>query len=959
MTSTKVVLSTLLLFTFLYANSQSQPKVSMNHEFNKIEAIRDKVSVSPEKITKPIRNQRNKTKPPHNFENSLPIGVDPIAQEIHGRRALRSLNSNWDGLSIDESGGAGVPDPSGAVNKDYYVEMTNIAWCVYDRQGNKLMQPQSLSQLFPNSQNSGDPIVMYDEYADRWFVSQFQTGNDDIVIAISQTSDPLGAWYQYAFSNAEFPDYPKFSVWPDGYYMTSNKGGENAVVYEREKMIAGDPTARQVQLFIPNIESFGFYCPLSADADGILPPVGSPCPYIYYQDDGWNGGTDNLTIWDFSVDWVNPANSTILTSTVIEISPFDSDLGPGFNSVDQPGTSTQLDGIEGALMYRLQHRGFADYRAMVGNFAVNVDGNGHIGIRWFELRNYDNGSGWQLYQEGTYAPDEHSRWMGGISLDASGNIGLGFNIGSSTMKASIKYTGRLANDPLGQMTFTEETIMEGEGVATFSNRFGDYSQLVVDPVDDLTFWFVTEYFSANNDWNTRVASFKIASDFPDDIGVSDITTPVDNSAMTSTEAITIKLKNYGANTQTNFGVSYQINNGQVITEQYTGSLATGTEYFTFQATANFSSPGTYSIKAFTTLTQDSMPVNNVYEKTVLHPFQLDASVINSSSPNSGINLNNETVTVEVTNFGTQNYSNLPISYSINGGAKITETISSLNSEQTITYSFSQQADLTAAGVYNLAVFIDSDSDQNLSNDTINVIVNHHHCIPTADCSIFNITNFNLFQIDNSSGCEGSGYSDFTNLSTRLLVNESRDLIIGSNTSNNNISFSLWIDYNDNLVFEPSEAIFLDTTVNTIDTFKINTPADANFGYHVLRARTVGQGTEGDPCITVSLGETEDYTVLVTNTLSLEDIENEQKDELFVRYQSEDNSISINVLTETENLDYTVHLYNIMGQRMNRVNRATLNQNNKQQISVEGIPKGTYIVVVNNGRYSKTEKVIIY
>ena len=160
-------------------------------------------------------------------------------------------------------------------------------------------------------------------------------------------------------------------------------------------------------------------------------------------------------------------------------------------------------------MWRLQYRNFGTHQTLVGNFTVDASGKDQAGIRWFELRKMGAGN-WTLHQQGTHAPDDDHRWMGSIAMDKNGNIALGYNASSATMHPAIRYATRLATDAPGTLQ-TEASIIEGGGSQTVFNRWGDYSSMNVDPVDDCTFWYTSEYYStiSPGSWRTRVGVFRI------------------------------------------------------------------------------------------------------------------------------------------------------------------------------------------------------------------------------------------------------------------------------------------------------------------------------------------------------------------------------------------------------------------------------------------------------------------
>jgi hypothetical protein len=456
-------------------------------------------------------------------------GEDTVVQGAVGSSAGTTLLS-FEG--INNVNGVLPPDTQGDVGPNHYVQVVNISFAIWDRDGNKLYGPANINTIFSGfggpceSTNDGDPIVLYDHLADRWMISQFALPNYPRgpfyqCIAISKTSDPTGSYHRYEFtlSDSKMNDYPKFGVWSDGYYMSINQfympfgiwAGQGAVVFERDKMLNGDP-ARMVYFDLYNTDSnLGGMLP--ADLDGPVPPDGAPNPFIERDDNSEGFSQDQLQIWNFHVDWNNTNNSTFTKMQELATSPFDTEMcGGSRNCIPQPG-GYKVDAIADRLMYRLQYRNFGDHEAMVVNHTVDVDGSDHAGIRWYELRK--TGSSWSIYQEGTFAPDANHRWMGSVAMNGRGDIALGYSVSSTSIYPSIRYTGRLAGDPLGQMTLGEGTIVNGDGYQDHdSGRWGDYSMMSVDPVDDCSFWYTQEYYmsraSGNADWQTRVGKIQLS-----------------------------------------------------------------------------------------------------------------------------------------------------------------------------------------------------------------------------------------------------------------------------------------------------------------------------------------------------------------------------------------------------------------------------------------------------------------
>lgn len=439
---------------------------------------------------------------------------DPLLQTNPPFRANRSPLLSYNG----QSGSGYPPDPSGAAGPNHYVQAVNTAYRIYNKTGTSVAGPFNLSSLWSGSNNLGDPIVMYDRHAERWFISQFNQNPNRILIAISQTNDPTGSYYAYSFTLSSFPDYPKYSIWWDGYYMSSNSSN-TAVVFEREKMLAGDPTAQMVALSLPSQKHGGFRGALPADADGDLPPDGTPCYFYNLSDNGFGGGAvDQIQVWNMVTNWTIPSATQVVASTPVTIDAFDAVFTGGFANVSQPGTTQKLDVIQGVLMYRAQHRRWTGYNSVVLTHAVDL-GSNRSGIRWYELRDANNGV-WQVHQSGTWAPDNSaSRWMSSAAMDDMGNIGMAYSIcdPTNTIYPSLAYTGRLASDALGDMSYLEQYAVNGTASQKNIDRFGDYAHLSLDP-DGKTFWYTGEYIGGTTNGTPRTRIFKFS--IQDEAGLS-------------------------------------------------------------------------------------------------------------------------------------------------------------------------------------------------------------------------------------------------------------------------------------------------------------------------------------------------------------------------------------------------------------------------------------------------------
>ncbi len=440
---------------------------------------------------------------------------DPITQTAPATRLGNPPIVNFDGINVDIS----PPDPTAAVGPDHVVQMTNGLWSVWDKNG-------AQAPGFPKDINdplggvvAGDPIVLYDREADRWFISQFQLpGSNQFKIAVSTTSDPTGSYSVYSYDVPE-NDYPHYSIYGNSYIVTGNFNPTESgrfYAFNRQKMIDGDPTAEIATLTLPNyIGSGGFQAPQPVHSEGAGIAAG-PAPIVWFQDDAWTGvANDHIKVWDLTIDWNNPGGAVVSAPQEIMVSAFDSFLdgtgGDPFAVLEQPGTAQRIDAIVYAIYFQTHRYDFGTHESILLNFPVEItDGSQISGIRWVELRRPTPSDPWSLYQEGTYQDaGGESVFLSGMAMDQEGNIAMGYTKTGATTFPSLYYTGRLASDPLGTMTVAEELIVAGTSSVTSNSRYGDYSQLSRDPNNDLVFWFTAEY--SGEPRKTRIASFKISS----------------------------------------------------------------------------------------------------------------------------------------------------------------------------------------------------------------------------------------------------------------------------------------------------------------------------------------------------------------------------------------------------------------------------------------------------------------
>jgi hypothetical protein len=458
----------------------------------------------------PIHNEgtikQNRIRPEAVNPDALPLKDDPIRQSSFGKTSTKSAIQNWDGQI-----GAFPPDPTGAAGPNHYVQAVNSRFRVYSKTGSPMSTSKNLNTLWAGSTSDGDPIVLYDRHADRWVITQFQISGNKILLAVSTTPDPLGTFHTYSFSFSQFPDYPKFSIWSDGYYMTSNSGSMNAVAFEREKMLVGDPTAAMVALNLPPMSTgYGFRSVLPADADGDLPPYGTPNYMFFFQDDSWGGiSTDQIRILKMNVNWAAPNSSTISLHQTLFPSPFNSVFTNSWNDITQKNSQQKIDAIASVFNYRAQYMRWSGFNSVVLCNVVDIDNNNTGGIRWYELRQDEATQQFSIFQEGTFAPsDGDSRFIGSIAMDNQKNIGLAYSISGVNSFPSLGFTGRYSWHAPGQMTLQEQRAVEGVSAQSGGNRFGDYSHMTLDP-DGKTFWFTGEYIGSGGSRKTRIFSFSM------------------------------------------------------------------------------------------------------------------------------------------------------------------------------------------------------------------------------------------------------------------------------------------------------------------------------------------------------------------------------------------------------------------------------------------------------------------
>jgi hypothetical protein len=450
---------------------------------------------------------------------------DPVVQHTVAKPHMPAPTLNFDGIGFPGVAcNCAPPDTDGEVGPTEYVQMVNQGFQVFNKSGASVYGPTDIATLWAGFggncefNGDGDPIVLYDQLADRWVISQF-AGNPvptDECIAVSQTGDAAGAYYRYGYNlGPNFYDYPHLGVWPDAYYMSDNVFNASGTAYlgpqpfafNRAAMLTGSPgtviTTTDPAIFNSNNDAI-----LPADLDGSnLPPAGAPNPYVEV------GFNPTWPLWRFHVDFGNPAASTFTRAATLTPAAYSLVCPAGRSCVPQAGTIDGLDAISNRPMFRSAYRRFDDgHEALVGN--LTVASGGVSGIRWWEINHATSGTP-TFVQQGTYQPDSTWRWMGSAAMDAGGDLALGFSASSASINPQIRYAGRAPGDPAGTLGQGEVTLFSSTGSQSGTgNRWGDYSDMTVDPSDQCTFWYTQEYYPPGLtafDWKTRIGSFRMPS----------------------------------------------------------------------------------------------------------------------------------------------------------------------------------------------------------------------------------------------------------------------------------------------------------------------------------------------------------------------------------------------------------------------------------------------------------------
>ena len=859
-----------LFISYLLSAQETTPNVpTQAHYSGTIDNVVIVPSIASRLNELPAPEKMGEAKDKRSLGNTVVIGKDPQTEDdyfvTHKNSQEQSKRVRSTILSFDAYTSSSQPtDPAIAVGPNHVFVVFNTGFSIYDKSGNLLAGPLNPNpSIFPSS-GCCDLTASYDVAADRWVITFLGSGAQ---IAVSDGPDPVNCnWYVYTIS--AISDYQKLSIWSDGYYLSNNTGATDKVwAMERAKMLLGDPSAQVLGFDLPGIITSGFYSPQFINVSNGTWPAPGGATVFYLQDDAWSGvSSDHIKYWTIDVDWTN-GTGVISAANQINVTPFISVFdGGSFSNLSQPNGGADIDALQATIMNQAQFRKFATYNSAVFNFVVDADGGpGELAaIRWFEFRQPGDNQPWSLYQEGTYtAPNGKHAWNASLIMDGQGNIGMGYSsmsgpTTSSTVYVGSYYTGRFANDPLGVMSVMEGVIATGNGNIP-GTRYGDYSKICIDPADDSTFWFITEYI--NNSRKGVVGAFTLDPPLPNDLGIIAINSP-NSGLLTTNESIVVDIRNFGSNDITNPTVQYNINAGAPVIETYPGTIAAGT---------------------------------------------------------------------------------------------------------TVQYTFTTQADLSAQGTYTICAKTNLSGDSNTGNDQFckDVTSGPLYCQPTSDCSYGDgITKMVLESIVNNPISCNSGYDDFTTMSTSLNRGVQYNMTVQTGYNTTTEMASMWIDLNDNGTFDSNEQIFANQVINPdgIDiTIPFTIPATANLGSHRMRLRcgdTQFSGDLNNPCDPMDYGTTHDYTVIVTDSTSAINEEILKNSTMLIKTLG-DKQYDISLKTAYSG-PLSIAIYNAEGKILAFNNLRKSGKSYNYHLDMSYAASGVYIIKMSTGSTNvfKTEKIII-
>jgi hypothetical protein len=523
-------------------------------------------------------------------DNSNSHNPDWVWQQHQSNEKSTSATINWQfqGLGTNLS----PPDPTVDADSSVVIQSTNGnsggVYRIFNKATGATILNSATMQTLGGPSGAGDPIVLYYKPARKWFLTEFSSSGNRLLIHVSQTSNPQGAYWTYTFTCNQFPDYPKYSFCPssDAFLVSTNEGSTPKTYAMRLSTLLSGGTSPFIKVSVGyGLNGFGFQSITPVDIEGDNPaPSGMKPLFVRHRDDEShsNGSPDSGTndwieLWEMSINWDNNT-ATIAKIQDIAIAEIDSKLCglTSFQCIKQPGTTNTLDPLRETVMFKAPMRVFDDHQSLLLSLSTDVNGADRSGVRWIELRRAAGAitPTWTKYQEGTYAPGTStSRWMPGINMDKYGNILLAYSTSSNTAGdfPSLKMTGRRPCDPLGTMTMPETTIVAGTSSKSGDTRWGDYHHLSIDDFDGKTFYFTGVYHNTNT--KTNVSSIRI-NPFSLDAAIVGVFRVSDSSTCGSATNVGVIIENQGTSNINNGTFSWQIGSSNATEVQFASSQLT-------------------------------------------------------------------------------------------------------------------------------------------------------------------------------------------------------------------------------------------------------------------------------------------------------------------------------------------------------------------------------------------------
>lgn len=920
----------LLLFLFpVLLLAQAVPKVSPSKVSTAI--YFDKTPPLKEMVGKPstvdeFANERNEAleniAPNPFIGKPLPNGKDPLLQSEQGDKVniSRDVNKVFDGILDINS----VPDNNGSIGNDYFMQTVNIDYAIFNRQGNVVIPKTSLKTFFSgilgvNDYEFGDPVVIYDDQAARWLVAEFafeeQIGYK-LLIALSQTDDPTLEWYRWTFY-APSPDYPRFGISANSFLIGTNNaawGGDNIFALDRHAMLAGDPSPKMIQFENPTPLKDGFSVALPVDTDGPFAPNPSAAQFIGISDDAWNGGKDQLWIYDLIVDWATPLAATFQRTQVIDVANFDSDFGVfKTGSIFQPN-GNGLIALSEVLMNRVTRRVFETSESLVCLHTVDVDGLNHAGLRWYELMRTAGGE-WAVRQSGTYAPDEENRWMGSITQNANHEIAIGYAVASLATHPSIRVCGQSAEENAnasGVLDIQEISVLEGAYSQEGSSRWGDYGNIAVDPVDDYTFWYAGTYVLDDSyHKSTKVVAFDFS---PGQIFAK---FSLSQSIACSMDTVELLDQTTGIATAWEWNISPS-----------TFTFVNGTNANSQNPKIVFNANGSYKIQliASNAVSADTMIKTNAVDlKETYAKFSASTSKVSAGS--------------NVLFFDESGCSPDSWSWSFPGG------IPSSYSGETpppITYN--------VIGIYDVSLSVTKNgvSETTIKPNSINVIYCQYCSSSYSDTTQEYISRVTLNDLDHPSG--STNYSDFTNFSALVAPGDIVDLAVEMTINGDYKEYlKVWVDWNEDCIFSKVEEQYYIGNVTGAELGSVETvlgsikvPGQVSPGTKRMRV-TASHYYDEWPCVIGLYGEVEDYSVIIEPN----SVKEAARPTIEIVYPNPSVDILTIELDSPKKGEMPVAIVDMKGEiiKMRKVN--IVNGYNKIQLNVSLLAPGQYFVTVGD------------